>query len=210
MIFIYNTVRVLYWENNQVIHEHVPVDYRDLLLQLYVHPRNIDGQLPQTTESMYLIYSAVKDMAAQTGLSHRYSPEFIFAHEFTEHYDEFAQYLPEFGRLKELSKMTVLIRYLNNIHQSNHEALEAIDCLLANSKTSPAPNTPSYTEYHRVHEAQYKQVINLFADLRNKLRPAVQVSQWEQKLSKIKNDIKYFNKEQQSKQMGFVAKRFSY
>ena len=68
---------------------------------------------------MPLLYRVTKEMAEQTGLPHRYSPEFIFAHEFTEHYDKFAQYLPEFGRLKELSKITVLIRYLNGIRQSN-------------------------------------------------------------------------------------------
>ncbi len=50
-------------------------------------------------EDMPLIYRITTAMAQQSGMSHRYSPEFIFAHKFTIHYDEFAQYLPEFGRL---------------------------------------------------------------------------------------------------------------
>lgn len=112
MIFIYNKIQLVYWENNQVMREHIPINYRDTLIELYVHSRGTDGKIPQNTSSMPLIYRITKEMAVQTQLSHRYSAEFIFAHEFTEHYDEFAQYLPEFGRLKELSKITVLVRYL--------------------------------------------------------------------------------------------------
>ncbi|MGL9758303.1 MAG: hypothetical protein ACR5LA_05665 [Wolbachia sp.] len=45
-------------------------------------------------------------------MPHRYSPEFIFAKEFTKHYDEFAIYFPEFGRLRELSKASSLVNVM--------------------------------------------------------------------------------------------------
>ena len=64
-------------------------------------------------------------MTKQAGLSHRYTPEFIFAHEFTLHYDEFAQYIPEFGRLKQLSKVSSLIRVLSSLRQTNKEIIQA-------------------------------------------------------------------------------------
>ncbi|KTD65105.1 J domain-containing protein [Legionella shakespearei] len=170
MIFIYNKVQLLYWENNKVIREHTPIDYRETLIELYIHSRDVDGKVPPTTESMPLLYRITKEMAAQTGLSHRYSPEFIFAHEFTEYYDEFAQYLPEFGRLKELSKITVLVRYLNSIRQSNREELEAIDYIIADSHTTSPPNTESYKKYHRLYETCRQQVTEQFDDLRDKVK----------------------------------------
>jgi len=201
MIFTHGTIRCSYWENHREIHKHVPLDYNETLIELYIHPRGTDGKLRHTTESMPLLYRVVKDMAAQTGLSHRYSPEFIFAHEFTEHYDEFAQYLPEFGRLKELSKMTVLIRYLNNVRQSNHEALAALDYLMTDVNLSPPPDTDSYKEYHRVHQAQCKQVTDTFEDLRHEVSAPVKVSQWENQLEGIRGQIKHLSKDRQCDQV---------
>ncbi len=38
--------------------------------------------------------------------------------EFTAHYDEFAIYLPEFERLKQVSKMTVIVRLMNSVREN--------------------------------------------------------------------------------------------
>lgn len=80
-------------------------------------------------------------MSEQSVQSHKYSPEFIFAHEFTVHYDEFAQYLPEFGRLKELSKISSLIRILSGIYQPIKNTLDALNYLLFSSHSNPPPET---------------------------------------------------------------------
>lgn len=51
----------------------------------------------------------------------------------------------------------MLVSYLNNIRQSNREALDAIDYFLTDSNASP-PDTKSYKEYSRLYNARYKQV----------------------------------------------------
>ncbi len=97
MIFIYAEQHMYFWENNKILKDHVPVDYKETLIRLFKQPKNADGKVEQNTKNMPLLYRATKEMTHQAELSHRYSSEFIFAHEFTTHYDEFAQYLPEFG-----------------------------------------------------------------------------------------------------------------
>jgi len=126
--------KLYYWENNAVIRTHTPQKSAESLIRLSLQARDEDGKVKQTDKNFRLIYRITKEMAHQSGISHRYSPEFIFAHEFTTHYDEFAQYLPEFGRLKELSKMTVLIRVLSGLRESNKQALEAINYILNNAR----------------------------------------------------------------------------
>ncbi|MDA0698117.1 MAG: J domain-containing protein, partial [Proteobacteria bacterium] len=188
MIFTHGKIRCSYWENHREIHKHVPLDYNETLMRLHIQPRAMDGKLLQNTSNMPLIYRATKEMARQTGLSHRYSPEFIFAHEFTTHYDEFAQYLPEFGRLKELSKMTVLIRYLKSIRESNQEALEALDFLLTDSDKLPL-DTPSFKEYQRLHQAHCKQVTDVFLKLRCQVNSSALINQWTKQLNDIRGGL---------------------
>ncbi|NKB46802.1 MAG: DnaJ domain-containing protein [Legionellales bacterium] len=133
MIFLDGTFRLRYWESGRVICAHTPNepdDYEETLLRLYRQSRNADGSVEQNASNAALLYRITWDMAEETGLSHHYSAEFIFAHQFTLHYDEFAQYLPEFGRLKELSKLSVLIRFFNGVRQSNEDQLDALNYLL--------------------------------------------------------------------------------
>jgi len=79
---------------------------------------------------MSLIFRVTNELTQQVQLPHHYSPEFVFAHEFTTHYDEFSQYIPEFGRLKELSKISVLVKFLAVIQQNNLDTMQAVDFIL--------------------------------------------------------------------------------
>jgi len=94
-----------------------------------------------------------------------------------------------------------LIRRLNKVRQSNHEALAALDYLMTDVNLSPPPDTHSYKEYHRVHQAQCKQVTDTFEDLRHEVSAPVKVSQWENQLERIRGQIKQLSKDRQCDQV---------
>lgn len=151
MIFVDGTAQLCYWENNKAIYHHtVAKDHYETLIRLYKQARDKDGKIIVNYKNMPLIYRVTNQMASQTGLSHRYSAEFIFAHEFTTHYDEFAQYLPEFGRLKELSKITALLRYLNGVRKSYKYTIKELEAKLY--------DTASWREAERKIEANIAEI----------------------------------------------------
>lgn len=189
MIFIHAQSKLFYWEHNTLVKAHIPTDYRETLIRLYTEPREPDGKLTQNTKNRPLIYRATKEMARQSGLPHRYSAEFIFAHEFTTHYNEFAQYLPEFGRLKELSKIVTLIRVLKNIRQSNQDLREAIDVCTSTTIPASVPDTEAYRNCQRAKQEISSSIVSMFIELRKEAAlPALQ-RKWQEQLQKIKNDI---------------------
>lgn len=201
MIYIYGKAQLFYWENNAILHSHTPKDYRETLIRLFLQPRNKDGKVEQTTKNMPLIYRSTKEMANQSGTSHRYSPEFIFAHEFTTHYDEFAQYLPEFGRLKELSKMSALIRILSNIRQSNQESLDALTFLLNPLPQGASPSTNAYRDYNQAYQEVCKKITSEFQRLRGELSTSVLKQEQLVNLRKIKEQIEPLTFNEHSKEV---------
>ncbi len=187
MIFIYREEKLIYWDNNEILLEHSPRAYKETLIRLFKQPKDADGKVIQNTKNMPLMYRITKEMAEINGQPHHYSPEFIFAHEFTTHYDEFAQYLPEFGRLKELSKISVLVRFLDNIRAHNNESIEAIDAIL--SKTTPATITDTYKTWISSAEKINQMVTEIF----NNTNPEFCVSKLRQehrsRLIAMRNEI---------------------
>ncbi|WP_131777807.1 J domain-containing protein, partial [Legionella fairfieldensis] len=188
MIFIHAATELYYWENNEVIKAHRPENYRETLIRLYIQPRDSTGKVIQNTKNRPLLYRVTREMARQTGLSDRYSSEFIFAHLFTTHYDEFAQYLPEFGRLKELSKIATLIRVLDNMRQSNQESIEALDFLL-NGSLSSVPDTSAYRHYYKIQQSIEKQITKSFDKWRKELSTSVLQKKWRNELNRIMSEI---------------------
>lgn len=189
MIFIYLEVKLFFWENNAVLCTHIPIDFDETLMRLYKQSQVLNGKkFEPNIQNMRLLYRTTKEMSRQAGLSHRYSPEFIFAHEFTVHYDAFAQYLPEFGRLKELSKLSALIRFLNSIRSSNQESIEALDFIL-NASSHPIPTTDAYIRYNQVHKEIQQQVNNQFKEWSRSLATSALQTKWRDQINKIKNEI---------------------
>lgn len=112
-------------ENNQL--EMVSLSQCDgWLNQLRACPRNGDNQVIVDTASAEILYHLSRQIERQLGRAHHFTPEYIFAQEFTRHYEEFALYFPEFNKLKELGRLVVLVRILNNIQHSNQEAIEQL------------------------------------------------------------------------------------
>ena len=193
MIFIHSAERLYYWDNNEIIKTHVPVDYRETLIRLFKQPKDNDGKLTQNLNNMPLIYRATQDMAKQSGLAHRYSSEFVFAHEFTMHYDEFSQYLPEFGRLKELSKMSVLVRLLDGSRLHNTESIKALDFILDPAPQAVRPITATYTSMTQSYQDVCASIKNQFRTWSNDLSTSALQRKQREHLNKMKEEIGTLN-----------------
>ena len=191
MVFVDGETTLHFWENNHIVrtcHPAEPIEVCESLIRLYKQPRTASGQVTVSSKNKHLLYRITKQMTKQNGLPHRYSPEFIFAHEFTTHYDEFAQYLPEFGRLKELSKISVLVRILDNIRASNEEHRQAINYLIG-SRSLPAPTTAVYKEYEKGYQRVHQNVTESFAKWRQELNRGELQRKHAEQLSKIRDKI---------------------
>lgn len=125
MIIIKKTSEVIFWENKKAEQHCVfPAAEQHHLIRLSKRKRDAQERvLIDDAQSLRLIYRVTRKAAAQAGISHRFSPEFIFAQEFTAHYNELAIYFPELGRLRELSKATVLVNIMANQREMNKKNL---------------------------------------------------------------------------------------
>jgi curved DNA-binding protein CbpA len=171
MIFIENKIRLFYWENHQLLQKHVPEDapgeyYETILCQIYSEPKEPNGRILPTSNNMPLLVRAIQVMSQQSGQPDYLSAEFMFAHEFTTHYEEFAQYLPEFGRLRELSRITVLINYLNRIREVNKRKIEVID-LFVSGKNIEKGNDPIVQIYQEKIDAIKQKILTAFTEETN-------------------------------------------
>lgn len=192
MIFIYGTKKLVYWENNSILHTHMCIGHQNKLSELFEEVKEPNGQVRPNSKNMSLLYRITRDMAKQTGIEHRLSAEFVFAQEFTIHYDEFAQYFPEFGRLRELSKVSVVVRILDRIRQMNKEKLEAISSLI-DFQAAAIPTTEIYQEYKRVYDTNYQNIVSYFDRMRGSTANSVLKTKWHGELSRIKNAIGNLN-----------------
>ncbi|RYE21644.1 MAG: hypothetical protein EOP45_09295, partial [Sphingobacteriaceae bacterium] len=95
----------------------------------------------------YYFYKFTKEITELVKREHNFSPEYVFAQEFTHHYDEFAESLPVFGQLRELSKACVAIQMLGGIRKGNKKSLAKLDEFLGikdsmeQKRNNPAKNT---------------------------------------------------------------------
>lgn len=174
MIFIHAEAKLYYWENQEIVKTFFPSrDYRDTLIRLYTQPRDGDGKVIANSSNMPLIYKVTTEMAQHAGMPNRYSPEFIFAHKFTTHYDEFAQYLPEFGRLRELSRISALVRYLSGIRQANKESIQALNALLGISFAYNYFTLPAYKLYQQEQDRVLQHTMSTFKKWREQIPKTV-------------------------------------
>lgn len=106
-------------------------DYESHLANLYKRERDETGKVLRNSQNAWLNYVVTRELTRRAAKSHRFSPEYCFAQEFTAHYNEFAQYFPEFGRLRELSKMSLLVNFINDIRAQNQEAIDRLTAKLS-------------------------------------------------------------------------------
>ena len=127
LIFMQDSNQVYFSEEGQLSPVFSLAGYEKQLARLFRQRRESDGKVTLNIQNRELLYRITREVARRAEKPNRFSPEFIFAQEFTSHYDEFAQYFPEFGRLRELSKITALIRVMNSLRESNQEALKKLE-----------------------------------------------------------------------------------
>jgi curved DNA-binding protein CbpA len=125
LLIIKDTWELIFWENNQATQRCTLERDRHHLIRLSKQARDAQEKVKiDNSESLRQIYRIVLKAAKKTGIPHRYSPEFIFAQEFTKYYNEFAIYFPEFGRLRELSKAATLVNVMAAQRAANQEEIQ--------------------------------------------------------------------------------------
>lgn len=120
LIIIKDSWKLIFWENHKATHCFTLEEDRQDLIRLSELQRDSQEKV-KTDDSESLRYRIVVKAAEKNGMPNRYSPEFIFAQEFTKYYDEFAVYFPEFGRLRELSKAATLVNVMAAQRAANQE-----------------------------------------------------------------------------------------
>jgi hypothetical protein len=99
------------------------------LPKLFKLPTAEDGKITPNEDTNRLLYLLTKEVCKQADKPHKFSPEYVFAQEFTIHYDEFSQYFPIFGRLKGLCTATALVRQLEAQCEINEAQLKELETL---------------------------------------------------------------------------------
>jgi hypothetical protein len=127
MIWLDNTNQVYFIEDDALSAPYTINQYDHHLKRLFNLKRNTQGKvIVHDSQAIRVIYRITREVARQTQKPHRFSPEYVFAHEFSLHYNEFAQYFPELGRLRELSKATALIRLIESQRLANQEEIDRL------------------------------------------------------------------------------------
>lgn len=187
MIFVHGKAQVYFWQNGSLLISHKPVEVRNDLIRLYTLSPEKNGLISFDSSNMPLIYRLTTTLCEQTKLPHHYSPEWIFAHLFTTHYDEFAQYIPEFGRLKELSKIVALTRILHRTKESNLSHRDALFTLLNNLSPDNLKDPELYESYKENYQTNYTNILEQFGIWQNKYSTKALQKKWEGQLQKIKS-----------------------
>jgi len=88
--------------------------------------KDAQGKLIRDPKNNRIYYEVVMALTIFTKRPHYFSAEYVFARRFSTHYNEFAQYFPEFGRLRELAKVALVVNLLNTVKENNMRKLSEI------------------------------------------------------------------------------------
>lgn len=197
IIFIEFVYEVFFWEDHQIVKRHIPIQEaegqgeedngEDLVVFMNALPKEADGKLLMNSKNQPAFVRCIQVMAKQAGLRHRYSPEFLFAHEFTTHYEEFCFHLPEFGRLRELSRMTALVRFLNGMREANKKQLESYERYLSGKMVDK--KDPFYKDIVSQAERVKSSILSAFSSWQNEASYSHFHQKWRSELARIKSDI---------------------
>jgi len=123
------------------------------------------GAILRTDENSSYLYYLVKILCLDYKKPNHFSPEYVFAQEFTLHYNEFANSLPEFARLRELARLTVYVQLLNGVKKSQEAKKSHLEGILNNSQhwhirqhETDQSITKINQEYQRIYDETYREV----------------------------------------------------
>jgi hypothetical protein len=190
MVFIDGTLALHFWKNNTSIKLHIPSDdLEETLIRLYQQPRNTDGRIMPDLNNQALLYRVTKSLAEEAAMPHHFSAEYTFAHEFSTHYDEFAHFMPEFRRLKELSKMTALIRKLDEKRSGVLEQIGALNAVINDSRDLVIKETSSYKHFQAAKKKIVESIASQFDEWIKSFANSTLQSEFKEILLNIQKDF---------------------
>jgi hypothetical protein len=132
ILLVEKEANIHFIENGKLAETFQVKNYDHTLLKLSKLKRNAIGKVStENSKELQLVYTFTKKVIGLAEKSHQFSPEFIFAQEFSIHYNEFAMYFPELGRLRELSKAVMITRVLAGQHELNKKNLNSLKSKLS-------------------------------------------------------------------------------
>ncbi len=174
-------------------------NYNDQLRNFFMACKpDEQGKMTSHPASNRLLYLAIREITSQANKPHRFSPEYVFAQEFTRYYNEFALYFPEFRRLRELCRLVIVIRLLNGIQRENTLVISKLTELLdkinywqnAHNLDQHEDKTDIfYQRYQEIRQLIKKSVEENFNEWRNKCSYRMLLAQRKFQLANIKNQI---------------------
>jgi hypothetical protein len=175
LIVVDGTAEVVFWENQCLTARCYFDEEEHHLIRLSKRQRDEKEKVKTNDpESLRQIYRIVQKAAKKAGMPHHYSPEFIFAQEFTKHYDKFAIYFPELGRLRELSKAATMVHVMVAQRAANQGIIQISEKRLQDKKDWQAEEQ----HYWQTTEFELKKLVK--EDITK------QFDEWRNQLSKEK------------------------
>ncbi|WP_218813548.1 DnaJ domain-containing protein [Rickettsiella endosymbiont of Dermanyssus gallinae] len=175
LLIIKDSWELIFWENHKATAHCSLEGDTHLLIRLNGRPRDENEKVKiDDSESLRQIHRIVLKAATKANMPHRYSPEFIFAQEFTKYYNEFAIYFPEFGRLRELSKAATLVNIMAAQRATNKEEIQLSENRLQDKKYW----TAAEHDYWKETEEEVKKLV--------RENITEQFQEWRRQLSKEK------------------------
>ncbi len=125
-IIFSETYGVLFVENGQLLRAITVETERRLLVDmvraqktqlttLFQQARSATGLVEKNETNKDLCYQLTRVFCEMGKQPHHFTPEYVFAHEMTCHYDEFAKYFPALHRLKEQYRLLTLVGLLRGL-----------------------------------------------------------------------------------------------
>ena len=123
---------VYFVENSEISLSMTIKTYVSMLQELLHCERDTDRKIVHHAKYASLLFKITQIVTQQAKKPHHFSLERVFAEELTDHYATLSEHFPEFGRLRELAKMTAVVRYLHSLLLDNLEKKQSLKALLCN------------------------------------------------------------------------------
>lgn len=166
IILTAGTAQVYFYEEDELSPVFAVQDFSHSLMNLFARERDAQQKVLRNARNAWLSYLVTREVTRQAGKDHHFSPEYCFAQEFSAHYNEFAQYFPAFGRLRELTRAVALVNYLCSLRDNNQEEIERLQKSLEDQAT-----WKPFAEIIQQNNSQYEA---LCAEIRQEMQETLQ------------------------------------
>ena len=169
IIIIRNSDRIYFFEEQKlsIFPSRIPLStalQEELLVQNF-NPQGLilKGKKPYQDNDHFL-YQLTTYICDTIKKPTHFSPERIFAEKFTLFYDQFAEAIPSFYRLKELSRATSIINQLNLIYQTHADSLSKHQQKLENHQQTFTEKKEECAVFYQGIQADYASQIKILTE----------------------------------------------